>query len=315
MHEYVYGGYVGTLARRVEGVLAEIHAHQNLELGDEFEIALCKVLRKALPQKYGVCRGYVVDMAGAAAGDDIVIYDRARFTSLRVLGDETYDSLERVPIEAAYAYIEAKHTLNLNGEDESSLSRAKHQAARVRELCATRAPMEIGMFTPYDKAVVGIPHVPRGFHTIRNPFFTAIFARRVREKKGAEVLVDPEHIDRISHAIPYGLGEPDLIILGEHNLIAPAMPPAGEDPRVARNGYLASPFYVEGQSIKCTSRVDGLAYGVGLAWLLYALDVIQLGAMNWTRIIGNALGFDTPKVGPQQEPVLVNSPRPDSIGQ
>ncbi len=46
----------------------------NIDRGEEFELALCQVLRTAIPQKYGICRGFVVNRAGDVAGDDTVIF-------------------------------------------------------------------------------------------------------------------------------------------------------------------------------------------------------------------------------------------------
>jgi hypothetical protein len=83
MSPFLYDGYVEKLNKRFEEALSEIEANHNFELGDEFEVALCKVLRRALPQKYGICRGYLVDADGTSAGDDIIIYDRARHPRLR----------------------------------------------------------------------------------------------------------------------------------------------------------------------------------------------------------------------------------------
>src|SRR5581483_5839792 len=100
----LYKGYVANVARRFDEALSQIAANHNLELGGEFEIALCRTLRNALPHRYGVCRGFVVNAEGDAAGDDIIIYDRARFPTLRALGDEDFSRLENIPIEAVYAY-------------------------------------------------------------------------------------------------------------------------------------------------------------------------------------------------------------------
>src|SRR6266851_5063767 len=130
MSQLLYDGYLQNLNKRFEEALSEIEAHHNFEYGDEFEIALCKVFRRALPQMYGICRGYVVDADGMVAGDDIIIYDRARFPTLRALGDEDYARLEKIPIEAVYAYIEAKHTLELEGESRSSLTKAVDQLGK-----------------------------------------------------------------------------------------------------------------------------------------------------------------------------------------
>jgi hypothetical protein len=58
--ELMYKDAVGRLARRIEGELLRLEAIYNFDHGAEFEVALCQVLRAALPRKYGVCRGHVV---------------------------------------------------------------------------------------------------------------------------------------------------------------------------------------------------------------------------------------------------------------
>lgn len=51
----LYQGYVQTLSQRFESALSEIASQHNFELGDEFEIAICKTLRKILPTRFGIC--------------------------------------------------------------------------------------------------------------------------------------------------------------------------------------------------------------------------------------------------------------------
>src|SRR5580692_9222880 len=101
-----YDGFVKNLAARFDEALNEIAAVYNFDFGNEFEVAICKVLRRAIPHRYGICRGFVVNAEGQAAGDDIIIYDRIRFPTLRALGQEDYSLKEKIPIEAVYAYIE-----------------------------------------------------------------------------------------------------------------------------------------------------------------------------------------------------------------
>jgi hypothetical protein len=128
MNDFLYAGYIERLAKRFDEALSEIEAVHNFEYGAEFEVAICKVLRRVLPHKYAVCRGYVVDESGHTSGDDIVIFDRIRFPTLRSRDEEDFSLKEHVPIDAAYAYIEAKHTLDIDGNGESSLARATEQS-------------------------------------------------------------------------------------------------------------------------------------------------------------------------------------------
>jgi len=66
-----YDNYLQTIAERFKTYLSEIATEHNFDHGSEFEIAICKTFRRALPSKYGVCCGYLVDADGNVAGDDI----------------------------------------------------------------------------------------------------------------------------------------------------------------------------------------------------------------------------------------------------
>ena len=89
----------------------------SFDYGPEFEIAVCEVLRIALPDRFGVARGYVVSADGSFAGDDIIIYEKARFPTLGLRGKDSYLKKEYIPAEAVYCYIEAKHTLHIESPD------------------------------------------------------------------------------------------------------------------------------------------------------------------------------------------------------
>jgi hypothetical protein len=64
----LYNNYVRDVSERFEQALARIKTEYNFEYGPEFEIAICKTLRAVLPQKYGICRGYVVSELGGQLG-------------------------------------------------------------------------------------------------------------------------------------------------------------------------------------------------------------------------------------------------------
>ena len=72
-----YDNYLIKLSRKINRRLEDIDADHNFEFGNEFEIALCSILRNFLPNKYGIGRGFVVAEDGTKAGDDIIIYDQS----------------------------------------------------------------------------------------------------------------------------------------------------------------------------------------------------------------------------------------------
>jgi uncharacterized protein DUF6602 len=111
----MYGGYVETLGKRFAAAFSTIEAAFNYEYGPEFEIALCNVLGDALPTKYGVARGLAVDREGTTAGDDILIFEQLRYPTLSIRHCDEMLRKAKVPIEAIYCYIEAKHTISVRG--------------------------------------------------------------------------------------------------------------------------------------------------------------------------------------------------------
>jgi Domain of unknown function (DUF6602) len=271
--KHLYDGYVVTLADRFLEALAEIQAQYNFDYGPEFEVAICKVLRRALPQRFGICRGFVVAASGEMAGDDIIIYDRARFPTLRLLQDEDYALKERIPIEAAYAYIEAKHTLEIEGDSNVSFKHTTEQISRVKQLCATREGVE----HPEDWSDEDYP-------PILNPMFGMILARHVRPKPNKDRLTDPEEIRQLLSKATYSVPRLfDAAILGPDVTLLPVLPNGQEGLR------LGSPFFINGKSMLIHQLCVGRSFGVGLSMLLSVLDWIQLGKMPWGRIISDAI--------------------------
>lgn len=287
MTEYFYKNYVQTLSERVSAGLSTIETGYNFEYGIEFEIVMCQMLRSALADKFGIARGHVVDINGKMAGDDIIIFERTRFPTLALRERDDYARKEFIPIEAAYCYIEAKHTLHLEGEDSQSLSNACEQISKVKDLCSSRPTITPNQLAPYLKVDQGIQiSTPLDFPTILNPMFGVLFAKQVRQKKGSDVITNPEEIQTILRSQTIGSNlPPDLLVIGESNLILPVLKD-GNDKLVLR-----SPFYIPTRSQYYTSKVDKIAFGIGLTSIMAALDWIQLGVMPWHKILVNGLGI------------------------
>ena len=108
-----YRNYISRLSTRAKYLFDEIDIVHNFENGTEFETTLAGILENLLPDKYGVCRGYVTPEDGDPAGDDIIIYDRSSFPLIRSRKSGSFLDKEYIPAEAAYAYIEAKNTLEI----------------------------------------------------------------------------------------------------------------------------------------------------------------------------------------------------------
>lgn len=284
---HMYDGFVDEIAKAFAKALSDIKAEHNFEYGDEFEIALIEPLRRILPTRFGVCRGFVVSKSGTLAGDDIIIYERILFPTARFLGDDI-SRLERVPVEAAVAYIEAKHTLEINGESPSSLSHALEQAARVKQICDQRDAVPLNQITRHINLGTGFDMPPpKGWPARRDAFYTAIVSRYVRINPGEDRATDP---DAINHAFEEKEGAtlpPDLIIAGDSNVSMPYQLAA-----TGTGGTIDSPFTLPTNSGLACYPAPNIAFGVGICHMLWALDFISLGQMPWAAILGDALGIE-----------------------
>lgn len=292
MDKLLYNDYVKRLSDKIATQFNAIEAGYNFDFGPELEVALCHVLSECLPQKYGVCRGYVVDAEGNLRGDDILIFAQDRFFTLRQGIGLDFTVKEQIPIEAAISYVEAKHTIILEGDSGSSLYTACKQVEKVKSLCAKRDPVKLGSWDPYVDSPIEYP-TPEGF-SIRNPMYGVIFARNVRLRENSKNDLSPNDIDaiiqeRIPKIITDRSHAPDLIVAGNSNVVTPAISKKG------------SSFYVPFMSQVTnygTRVVPGLAYGIGFTCLQFALDWIRLGKLPWDRILANALDIKRVENGP-----------------
>ena len=98
----MYNNLIDRISTRAEAIFSEIESIYNFDKGDEFEIAVCKLLLTILPEKFGVCRGHVITKDDDEAGDDIIIYDKHNFSLLRLLNEDTLWRKQHVPVEAVY---------------------------------------------------------------------------------------------------------------------------------------------------------------------------------------------------------------------
>lgn len=290
----LYNGFASDLAKRFQRKFEEMKVVHNFEWGDEFEIALAEVLRELLPGRAGICRGYVVGRDGRLAGDDIIIFDAARFPTLRSLG-ASLATKEHVPAEAVLAYIEAKHTLNIEEESGQSLTKAIQQINAVKSI--SRPPVPLSQIGHGVSLGVGFSiNNNLGFPRVRNPWYAAIFARNIKVDSSnprEELARKAQSISRSTTHMP------DTIVAG--NLIGlPALitrdtsgnivPPARTMPCLCDSNEL---IFMD---------TPGIAIGTGVLHLLQAMEIITLGEIPWEEMIieslnGNAAGEGTFSAG------------------
>jgi hypothetical protein len=278
-----YGGWSEEIVERLENELRGRRGLSALELGSELEIALCQTLQVFLPERAGVCRGMVVDVAGHEQGDDIIVYDAARFPTLRGLGG-SIALRERVPAEAVLAYIEVKRTLYAREKvpkknTGQSLMKACRQIAAVKGL--QRDPMSLEMIAPRialpDNAFARRP----GFPEIRNPWYAAVWALNLRVDR--ELRHDPagamkqQIADIRKSGIPYER-LPDVIAAGSVMML-PVLPGA--------DAVQPRPFITPETELLFTNGMKAL--GAALEHLIWAIDDILLGEIPWRQMLAHQI--------------------------
>jgi hypothetical protein len=278
-----YNKLVESISTAIENKLKEISARYNFDLGEEFEIAICELLATILPEKYGICRGFIVAQDDSFAGDDIIIYDRNGFPTLRLFERQKYDKKQEIPIEAVYAYIEAKHTLHLIDEKSGQgLYKACQQIGAIKNLKRERRAL-----TAIDPYI----NIGEGFHVNRpnwpqytNPLYCAILSRFVRNDTKGEELKPEEVFNSLKKAVfPANVLRPDLIVLGPKNIIFPTRTIG------PKQMLFESPFNVEGVNGPTHRTTNCSALALGIIIMLYALDIIKLDKMPYVEIIKEQL--------------------------
>ena len=272
----LYDGFLIDIAKLVNAKIGEIRAEENFTLGPEFEIAICKLLRMILPSNCGVCRGHAITREGQKAGDDILVFDRSRFPLLRLLDQDDFGQLMRVPVGAVFAYVEAKHTVYLDSpRTKQSLEHALAQVDAVRSLPRPPVPPVInGKRVP--PAVV--PYLGRriGRHGHLNPIFGAVVARHVRATKGSKILSADEISKRLTkRPLPQ---QADTLVLGSDIIVLP----------IDEAGHLVE--YYTGPGVRPTIfETPGASLAICLAMVANAVSTIELGEMPWFDIVRDVL--------------------------
>ncbi len=278
-----YTKLIENISTSIESQLKEISTRYNFDYGDEFEIAICELLSKILPAKYGICRGFVVTETDEFGGDDIIIYDKDRFPTLRLLGENKFEKKQDIPVEAVYAYIEAKHTLFLNEKKSGqSILKAYEQVHKVKSLA--RLKRELLSIDPYINLRKGFSATRNNWPDHTNPIFGCVISRFVKESSKSEIISSDKLFNLIKKTeFPNDILSPDLVILGQNDMLFPCIY------KHENEVLYESPFFIENVSelIHKTTKTSSLA--IGISMLLYALDSIKLGKMPFKKIISKQL--------------------------
>jgi len=280
MQTFVYDDYVKNLHQAFSKMLDDISAEFNFDLGSEFEIAICEMLRIFLPTKYGICRGFVVSAEGELVGDDIIIYDQERFPTLRPNTIKDFSKKEKIPIEAVYGYIEAKHTL-----DSQSFDKSFKQTKQVKKLCSTREQVNIYQLDPYIQSDKVLPYPVLHWPKYKNSVFCMIVSRYCVGEDGKTRATSSADVDVFLRSKISDLEKnpnlPDLIIAGAHNFLSPAAVQNGKN--IPSLHFI--PDVTHGYQV--IKKLD-IAFGAGLSQLAGAIDWARLGRMPWLRIVNDS---------------------------
>ncbi len=243
-----------------------IIAEYNFDLGDEFEIALCKFFRIVLPTKYSICRGFIVDKNDSICGDDIIIYDGTLFPRLRLIEND-FTTKQYVPYDAVYAYIEVKHKLDLQ-----SLRKAFKQSGDVKKLLRDRKLLSE---TEFGNIGSGINvTAPSGWPEFRNPIYTGIISRQI------DIIHSKDLADLITGAGAEFVNDAtDLIITGNSFVCLPTI-----------NDVFESPFAISGQSKLSVVKSES-SIGIGICALLLALNYIHLKPINYKQLMAGEINL------------------------
>jgi hypothetical protein len=286
---YIYKNYIKNLHDTFVKRLDDISTQYNFDLGSEFEVAICEVLSCFLPNKYGICRGFAVTAEGAIAGDDIIIYDKERFPTLRTATNRAFDKKDMVPIEAIYAYIEAKHTL-----DADSFVKSVEQVQKVKQLCSRRESVGIYQADPYISEDKFSPSPSLTWPAHRNPVFGMILCRYSAGVDGKVRACNSTEVDSFIRGQLEGMIHneyaPDLIAAGADNFLSPA--------HLDKDGKnIPSLHYIPGitTGYQVLEKPD-VSFGAALAQLAGAIDWARLGRMPWPRIVNDARFPESKKI-------------------
>lgn len=273
-----YKDLIKNITKAVESKFQEISTRYNFDNGEEFEIALCELFKLILPAKYGICRGFAVTKDNIYAGDDLIIYDKDRFPTLRLLEEGKFDKKHEIPIEAVYAYLEAKNTLILEGT-KANFTKALQQVVDFknlnrddRKMLSIDHQINLGEMFKTDLA----PKWPK----IANPLYTVIISRHLQSQSVENVEFQNYILNEVGKLTNTN-HSPDLIIAGPSQIFIPEI----LDDESTQND---SPFVNELNKLQLHNTPKN-AFGIGIVSILYALDNIRLGKLPYPKIINNAL--------------------------
>ena len=285
----MYDDLIQRFTNKINQYLSDIEANHNFEYGPEFEVALCYILRDILPKKYGVCRGYIVGRnEDEIIGDDIIIFDPFSFPTLRFLPQNDFSLKQKIPADAVYIYIEAKHNLTFcaapneteqtQKKPEITIHKALSQVGKVKEIVNRRPDRPLENVIDGFKFKEGyVRQAIPGYPTICNPFYTAIIAKKASPEEGLSKSLSSaiESVENINLL-------PDLIIAGPDKIVLPYLP-------VSQGKNALVPFRVLGTKLVSAGVLGNNSLATGLCHIFWALEHIKLQPIHWGEVLFSQL--------------------------
>jgi uncharacterized protein DUF6602 len=264
-----YNKYAELLSKKFNSRLEDILPDYNFDYGVEFEIALCEILRAFLPEKYGVCRGHIVNYNGDSVGDDIIIYDQQSFPTIRLHNKQQFARKENIPVEAVYAYFEAKHNLT-----EDTFNTALGQIRTVKDFVSKRKRIQIETFDPYLEPIDRETNYSKNYPDYRNPIYCGIISRKTALTKERI-----EELEKEFENSKKDINNPETIIFSKSKYMQ-----IGHD---EEDGFQPTVFLLENKafSYSVIQTSEDLSFGLGLINLISAIDWIRLGRIDWIKVL------------------------------
>lgn len=267
----LYGKYLEQLSSSITDALDDLIYSYNFDVGVEFEIAIAELLQRVLPDKYGVCRGFVVAQDGTEAGDDIVIYDQHSFPTLR--GKTSLARKQRIPAEAVYAYIEVKNSL-----DKKTFAKACSQIKTVRTTIEKREELHIQKAL-HSRVTLpfGNPKSPLFWPPHLNRPYTSIWSRNTEGLSEAtdKWAYSRDQINEFQEGLDIKFLD-SIYVLGSHLSIPAVLNP--DDSFI-----ITSPFSIDDNSLTpmLSEHIDVRA----IVHLMWAIDSMKLGHISWGNVL------------------------------
>lgn len=171
--------------------------------------------------------------------------------------------------------------------NNDSYLKAIKQTQEVKKLCNRRPKIDLGKIDPYTPPIECKPVLE--YPNYRNPIFTAIFARKVKNNSNPSNEEKKIFLNSLKPTFQEK-NNPDLIIAGNSNLLIPSIEYSFQfDEYKGR----VTTFLLEDSKYNYLSvSKNDIAYGAGFLCLMSAISWIRLGFFPYHKVLNDALKME-----------------------